>query len=280
MLQQTELAVLLHFIKMQFDLFDGLGGVTHFDAHGVADVSLHQVLDRALDGGGKEQRLAIGRGGRDDFLDGGQEAHVEHAVGLIQNQNPDIAQIDQVAAHEVGQPSGCRDQHLRAVANCPQLRILAQAADGDGGANAGAGRHFGERVVDLHGEFARGAQDDGADACGPRAAWAGRLKYFEDRQDKRERFAGAGLRGCDQVAPGQCGLNGQSLDGGGVDKAVLCQIAPERSGKREFRETFHFLVLRMRIDEPTTGEGRGGCGSTSSRLYCNRFGPGLGVDAA
>ena len=186
---------------MQFDLFDRLGGVAHFDAHGVADVSLHQVLDRALDGGREEQGLAIGRSGRDDLLDGGQEAHVEHAVGLIQNQDADIAEIHQVAAHEVGQSSRSCDQHLRAVTNGPQLRILAQAADGDGGANAGAGRHFDERVVDLHGEFARGAQDNGADA-GARGLLGEIANNLEDGQDKRERFAGAGLRGGHQVAPG------------------------------------------------------------------------------
>ncbi len=187
----------------------------------------------------KSKRLAIGRSGRDDLLDGGQKAHVEHAVGLVQNQDANIAQIDQIAAHKIRQPAGCRDQHLRAVTNGPQLRILAQAADGDGGANAGAGRHFDERVVDLHGELARGAQDNGTDAggCGLLGELANNL---EDRQDKRERLAGAGLRGGDQVASGQRRLNGLSLDGGGLDKAVLGEIAPQGSRKGEFRETFHF----------------------------------------
>ena len=35
----------------------------------------------------------------------------------------------------------------------------------------------------------------------------------------------------DQVAPGQCWLNGLSLDGGGLDKAMLGEIAPKRSRK-------------------------------------------------
>ncbi len=59
-------------------------------------------------------------------------------------------------------------------------------------------------------------------------------------QDKRERFAGAGLRGGHHVASGQRGLNGQCLDGRGFDKAVLSEIAPQGSRKGEFRETFHF----------------------------------------
>ncbi len=52
---------------------------------------------------------------------------------------------------------------LRMACNCASL---AEAADDDGGANAGARGHLGEGLVDLHGEFARGAEDDGADAGG------------------------------------------------------------------------------------------------------------------
>ena len=67
------------------------------DAHGVSDVRLYQVLDRAFNGRREEQRLAIGGHGRHDSLDGGQEAHVEHAVGFVQNQHADAAEIRRVA---------------------------------------------------------------------------------------------------------------------------------------------------------------------------------------
>ncbi len=63
---------------------------------------------------------------------------------------------------------------------------------------------------------------------------------LDDGQDKRERFAGAGLRRGNHVASGQRRLDGLSLDGSGLDKAVLGEIALQGSGKGEFRETFHF----------------------------------------
>jgi hypothetical protein len=44
---------------------------------------------------------------------------------------------------------------------------------------------------------------------------------MNDGQNKRERFAGAGLRGGDQVAAGQRRLDGQLLDGRRLDKTVL-----------------------------------------------------------
>jgi hypothetical protein len=117
-------------------------------------VGFHQVLDRRLNGGGKQQRLAIGRHGRHDFRDGGKKAHVEHAVGFIQNQRADVAEIDEVASEKIEQAAGSRDEHLRAFANGLELHSLAESADRDGGANAGTRGHFGERFADLDGEFA------------------------------------------------------------------------------------------------------------------------------
>ena len=88
-LQQVELAILLHFVDVQFDVLGGLGGGSGFDAHGVANVGFDQVLDRGFDGGGEQQRLPRGGHGVHDALDGGEEAHVEHAVGFIEHQHAD-----------------------------------------------------------------------------------------------------------------------------------------------------------------------------------------------
>jgi hypothetical protein len=45
-----------------------------------------QTLDFSGKRGGKEQRLPLAREKSDNLADGRHEAHVEHAVGLIQNQ--------------------------------------------------------------------------------------------------------------------------------------------------------------------------------------------------
>ena len=52
----------------------------------------------------------VGRHGRHDALDGGQEAHVEHAVGFIQNQDADAGEVDQLAAEEIEEAAGGGDQ--------------------------------------------------------------------------------------------------------------------------------------------------------------------------
>ena len=95
--------------------------------------------------------------------------------------------------------------------------------------------HFDEGLVALDREFAGGAQDDGPDA-GTRCFFC---EDVDDGKDKRERFAGPGLRRGNHVASGQCGLDGLGLDGGWFLKAVLYQIALQESREGKFSETFH-----------------------------------------
>ena len=88
---------------------------------------------------------------RHDFGDGGQKAHVEHSVSLIEDQRADVAQIDEAASEEIEQAAGSRDENLRALANGLELDSFTESTDGDGGANAGARGHFGECFTDLDG---------------------------------------------------------------------------------------------------------------------------------
>ena len=52
----------------------------------------------ALERGGEEQRLAVARDLLDDAVDDGPEAHVEHAVGLVEDEDLDVVEADGAAA--------------------------------------------------------------------------------------------------------------------------------------------------------------------------------------
>ena len=54
----------------------------------------------------------------------GYKPHVEHAVGFVEYQGPDAAQINQTAAHEVLQAAGRSYQQARSVAKRGQLGSL------------------------------------------------------------------------------------------------------------------------------------------------------------
>jgi len=78
----------------------GLGGRSGCASRGeIANNDLR--YDRRFDGGREEHGLALGRNDGHDPLDGGQEAHVEHAVRLIQDQDAHFAQFDQFTIQEI-----------------------------------------------------------------------------------------------------------------------------------------------------------------------------------
>ena len=83
--QQAELAFLFHFIEPEVDILNGPRDGTDTDADRILQVLVHQVRHRGLDGRRKEYGLAIGTNGREQAVDGGQEAHVEHTVGFIEH---------------------------------------------------------------------------------------------------------------------------------------------------------------------------------------------------
>ena len=107
-----------------------------------------------------------------DRADVVEEAHVEHAVGLVQDDHLHLVQ-DQRAAVEVVHDAARRaDDDLRAIAQAAQLAVVGLAAVDRNFPHAllegGELRHF---LRDLHGQLARGAEDE---TCGARS-WTSTL---------------------------------------------------------------------------------------------------------
>ena len=66
---------------------------------------------------------------RQDAPDGGQKAHVKHAVGFVEHEDFDFAQVDQLAGDEILQASGSCNHQAGAGAHRLNLRLLGDAAD-------------------------------------------------------------------------------------------------------------------------------------------------------
>jgi len=84
-------------------------------------------------GGAEEERLALARGWAplEDPLDVVDEAHVQHAVGLVQDEEPDVADVQEATAHEVHDAPGRAHDHGCAFAEFLDLGLeLGAAVDG------------------------------------------------------------------------------------------------------------------------------------------------------
>jgi hypothetical protein len=74
-----------------------------------------QLLDLVREGGREEQGLLLGGQQREDLLDVADEAHVEHAVGLVQHQDLELAEVEVALALVVQQAARRGDEDLDAA---------------------------------------------------------------------------------------------------------------------------------------------------------------------
>ena len=94
-----------------------LGVARHLVEDRVGEVALDQPVDRAVEGRREEQRLVGPVGDAPQHpLDLGHEAHVGHAVGLVEHQDVEARHVDLAAVAEVDEPAGRRDHQVAALA--------------------------------------------------------------------------------------------------------------------------------------------------------------------
>ena len=87
--------------------------------HGVVLVALDQPVDDAVEGGGEQQRLVLVVDVAEQPLDLGQEAHVGHAVGFVDHDELEAAELDLLAVDQVDEASRRGDDRLDARRRAP-----------------------------------------------------------------------------------------------------------------------------------------------------------------
>ena len=86
----------------------------------------------------------------------GQKAHIQHAVGFVEDQNFHLPQVDQVTGDEILQASGGGNDETRAGAHRCNLRFFRKAADNQSRLRQVTAAEFLVLSIDLHGQLARG----------------------------------------------------------------------------------------------------------------------------
>ena len=90
-------------------------GVTWTKAGSLQD-AVGEAPDLGGEGRAEEQVLTLGREQREDLADVVDEAHVEHPVGLVEDEDLDRAKVDGALADVVEQPAGRGDDDLGTAA--------------------------------------------------------------------------------------------------------------------------------------------------------------------
>jgi hypothetical protein len=157
-----------------------------------------------------------------DRLDILDEAHVEHLVGLVEDEEFDMGEVEGAAAQVVEDAAGGADHDVDASAQAPELLAHRGSAVDGRHARVGARAQRDELGRHLQGELARGHEDDGADM-----ADRGREELGEGNAE------GGGLARAGSGAGDEVGSGGEEArDSEGLYGGRLLEALPGEGGER------------------------------------------------
>ena len=159
---------------------------------------LGQLGDFRRHGGRKEQGLPGERHQLADLLDVGNEAHVEHAIRLVDDEDLDPGEKQLAAFREVEEATRRGDQNVCAAGDLGFLIGERHAADQQGDVELVVDAIFAESLFDLGREFARRLEDQRA---GHPGAGAAAFQPGQHGQRKGGGFPGSGLGYAQHVPP-------------------------------------------------------------------------------
>ena len=175
-----------------------------------------------------------------DEADIGDEAQIEHAVGLIQHQHLHVAQVEHVLLEVIDDAARGADQHIDAFGDGLALLVVVGAAEHHRELQAGVLAEHRRVLVDLHRQLARRRDHQRADRGGVPAR---RRRLGQQRLEQRHQegggLAGAGLRLAGHVPALQrhrqrLRLDRRAVGEAGIDDALHHASPPaagiERSG--------------------------------------------------
>ena len=202
-----------------FDVAVGLVAADGVDAHRVALIALGQGGDVLGDGGGEQESAALGRGRIEDFLEVLAEAHVEHLVGLVEDDDLEAPEVEVAPLQVVAQAAGRAHDDVAAGGERPLLLPRVHAADAGHHPRPGCGVKPRQLAADLQRQFAGGGDGQAERGLGPVESLGLAQHGNRGRQPEGHGLARSRLRRDQQVAILRR-LQHRRLDGGRLTVAL------------------------------------------------------------
>ena len=173
-----------------------------------------QLADHGRHGGRKHQGASLLGRGLQHELEIFPEAEIEHLVGFVQHDGPDVSQIEHGAFDVIAQAAGRSDNDMRAAFQGAPFLANVHPANTGSDARAGFGVEPAELLLHLHGQFARGRHHESKRRGGrPKACFCAQ-QGGRDGQAKAHGFARSSL-GRNQQIPPVCFRGAHGLLNGG-----------------------------------------------------------------
>src|SRR5215471_6885505 len=149
---------------------DRAGGTRYFYTRWIMEKLLSDASDFGRHGGRKEQGLA---GERNEFADAfnvGDETHVQHAIGFIDDEKFDARHQQPAAFTMIQQSARRRDQYVDATHQFAVLIVIGDAADQERDIELVIDPVSVETFLDLGSKLTGRLEDEGTRHAGTRAA--------------------------------------------------------------------------------------------------------------
>ena len=150
-----------------------------------------------------------------------QEAHVEHPVGLVDDDQPDAIEFHLPTLEVIDKAPRARDYYLGS-AQFVDLAVHRFTTDHDRGAKTGIACEQRELTADLSGQFPGGSKDHRV-----KPARAIAMQAIEQWKQKRRGLAAAGACARDQIAARECYWNCIGLDRGWLMMSAVANRAQD-----------------------------------------------------
>ncbi len=225
--QQRLLLQAVDVVQLLLDLRGCAGDWCHGNLDGMMKQRLGQMHDLTRHGCREEQRLTLPARflGQccGDLLDGTDEAHVQHAVGFVQDEDAHLRQVDQSLLHEVNKAARRGDQNVNAAVQCLDLMELADAAEDDGVRKTSMPAIGRKTLSDLRRQFARRAENQHAWQGRPAPSLVdGLLQHaMQDGQREGRGFSCAGLGAAKHILARHDDWHGLGLNGRWCEVALF-----------------------------------------------------------
>ena len=194
-----------------------------------------QFLDRPGEGGGEEEGLSFAGEGGDNFFDVAEEAHVEHAIDLVEDEILDAREIDVAFVHVVEEAAGAGHEDIDPGLHRSDLGIFTNAAEDEGLFEAEVATVALKALRDLGGKFPGRGQDEhaGGFSLGSMGIF---VQGIEDGEREGRCFSGAGLGDAKEIASFEKKGDRLGLDGRGRGVILLNKSTLEGSCQSKLLE--------------------------------------------
>lgn len=214
--QVDDEAVFTAFIDMVDILTDGFGSGRdrrNFNFLWIAEDRPRECLDLRCHGRREEECLAFDRDNLEELLDIVDESHIEHPIGLIEDEYLDVRERNIPLIHEVEESSRSRDEDVDPLSESFGLISLLHPAKYHGLMESGVSSIRPETLLNLDREFASRSDDEGLDFSLSLIWVFLGIQELEDGDRKSRRLPGPGLGTSEEVATREDRRNSRRLDG-------------------------------------------------------------------